>query len=134
MNAATRAQAVQSALKKYRGKPFSWGCNDCLNLARTVLVKIGAKGLPKIPPYKSELTAIRRLKEQGYDTLESLLSAYCIEIPPAWAVVGDIGVIEGDCALPALVVSAGGKWLGWPADHPTFAVVTIKPDRVFRYV
>ena len=134
MNTATRALAVQAALKKYRGTVFAWGSNDCLRLARTVLVKIGAVGLPKIPRYSSELTAIRRLKEQGHDTLEALLMDHCIEVPPSMALPGDLGVLKGDGAISAIVVSAGGKWLGWPADHPTFAVVSAKPERVFRYV
>lgn len=134
MNAAERAQAVQSALAKYRGTAFEWGKTDCLHLARSVLVKIGAKGLPKPPNYSTELQAIRRLKKQGHDSLESLLLAYCIEIPPAWAVVGDIGTVAGDGRISAAVVCAGGSWLGWPADHPEFAVVKLTPERAYRYV
>jgi hypothetical protein len=134
MNTARRAQAVQAALKKYRGKPFVWGEVDCLHLARTVLIKIGATGIPLLPNYSTEMQAIRRLRKQGHDTLESLLSDYCIDVPPAFALAGDLGVVRGEGALSAIAVYAGGKWLGWPADHPTFAVVTMKPDQVFRYV
>ena len=134
MNAAERALAVQSGLDKYRDTVFAWGSTDCLRLARSVLIKMGAKGLPRIPNYSTETQAIRRMKEQGHRSLESLLGAHCIEIPPAMAMVGDLGTVRGDGSLSAIIVCAGGKWLGWPADYPTFAVVTVSPDRVFRFV
>lgn len=136
MNTASRAQAVQKALDKYRGTAFAWGDTDCLHLARTVLVGIGAKGLPRLPRYSTERAALRQLKKQGHYTLESLLAEYCIEIPPAMAVPGDVATIQGEGALSAIVVCAGGKWLGWPADAdgPHFGSLTLTPDRVFRYV
>ncbi|GLQ20399.1 DUF6950 family protein [Algimonas porphyrae] len=134
MSTALRAEAVQSALDKYRDTSFEWGRNDCLRLARTVLVGIGAKGLPRIPRYGSELTAIRRLKEQGHDTLENLLAEHCVEIPPSMALPGDLGTIKGDGALSAIVVCAGGKWLGWPAETAVFAPVGLRPEQLFRWV
>jgi hypothetical protein len=134
MNTAQRARAVEETRLKYRGKPFVWGSEDCLHLARTVLIKVGATGIPRLPNYSNEMQAIRQLKKQGHSSLESLLSDYCIEIPPALATPSDLGVITGEGSLSAIGVCAGGKWLGWPADYPTFAVVSMKPDRVFRYV
>ena len=134
MNTAQRALAVQHALEKYRDTSFKWGARDCIKCARTVGAKLSTKPLPKMPPYSSELTAIRRLKEKGHDTIESLLSAHCIEIPPAMGMTGDIGTIKGNGHLSAVVVSAGGVWLGWAADHPVFGALTLTPERVFRFV
>lgn len=140
MNTALRAAAVQKTLGKYRGKPFVWGESDCLRMARSVLVSLGVKGLPRLPTYSSELTAIRRLKQQGHDTLDGLLSEHCIQIPPSMALPGDLGVVRGAGSLSAIVVSAGGKWLGWPAEDAPFAVVTLydedgqptHPDTAYR--
>lgn len=134
MNTAHRAEAVQKALTKYRNKPFKWGATDCIKCARTVGVKLSAAPLPKVPSYSSEKTAIRRLKEMGYDTLEDLLLSVCIEIPPAFAIPGDVGTVKGNASLSAVIVNAGPVWLGWSADHPVFAVMTVKPERVFRFV
>lgn len=136
MNTAARAQAVQRALDKYRETQFSWGDTDCLHLVRTVLVGIGARGLPRLPTYSTERAAIRQLKKRGYDSLEGLLSEYCMEIPPAMALPGDVGTIRGNAALSAGVVCAGGKWLGWPHpdDGPHFGPLNLTPSRVFRWV
>lgn len=140
MNTAIRAQAVQSALAKYRDTEFAWGSNDCLHLFRTVMIKMGAKGLPKIPTYRTERTALKRLAQTGHDSLENLLLDHCIEIAPAWGVVGDIGTVQGEEALSAIVIRTdNGKWLGWSNDDPdtdvpVFKVVNLLTDqlRLFR--
>lgn len=134
MNTAERALAVQDVLSDYRGTAFAWGERDCLQMTRNLFVKLGAEGLPKIPKYTSELTAIRRLKEAGHDNLESLLSDYCISIPTSWAMLGDLGIVKGHGALPAIIINSGSGWLGWPDGFPVFSEMRVKPDMVFRYV
>ncbi|MGB6229869.1 MAG: hypothetical protein WBF53_07055 [Litorimonas sp.] len=134
MNTQFRAETVDRILKEYRGREFAWGRADCVRAARRLLVALGAKGLPRMTDirYSSERTALRRLKEQGHDSLESLLSTYCTEIPVAWALPGDLGTIRGDSSLSAITVCAGPAWLGWTAESPDFSVLTLTPERVFR--
>jgi hypothetical protein len=126
-----RVAGTQKVLSKYRGKPFEWGKNDCVRMARTQLVAMGHKP-PKLPRYNSEKTAIRRLKEAGFDSVEDMLGSMLVEIEPARRLAGDLATVKGEGKISAIVVCAGGKWLGWPADEPAFSVVNLTPDRVYR--
>lgn len=136
ISTADRADAAQYAFNKYQGTAFAWGSDDCLHLARTVLIKQGAKGLPKVPAYKSELTAIRRLKRQGFETLPDLLGSICTELPLAMAITGDLATVPGKGSFSAIIVCAGNSWLGWNPEEGVFGSVTLAPGtpiRVFRY-
>ena len=126
-----RVDAVQKVLAKYRGTPFEWGERDCVRMARTLLVKLGHKP-PKLPRYSTEKSAIKRLKEAGFDSVEDMLGSMLVEIEPAKRLAGDLATVKGDGRISAIVVCAGGKWLGWPADEPAFSVVNLTPDRVYR--
>ena len=131
MNLVERAKATEKTLRKYRGKPFEWGRNDCITLARTQLLNMGKKP-PRIPNYSSFNTAVRRLKAEGCDSVEDLLTRYCFEIAPAQMVVGDIATVKGDTDLSAIVICAGGKFMGYPSEYPSLQVVDLIPHRAWR--
>lgn len=127
-----RTAATQKTLAKYRGKPFEWGQSDCLRMARSQLVALGHRP-PKLPRYSSEITAIRQLKKAGFDSVDALLGSMLPEIDPARRLPGDLGTVRGEGKIGAIVVCAGGKWLGWLADEPEFCVIAnLTPDKVFR--
>ena len=130
----TRVAAVRKVAAKYEGKPFAYGTADCIRLARSTLVALGAKGLPRTPRYTSEKTALRRLAEAGHESLESLIAAHATPIPASRALPGDLGILPGAGALRACVVYAGnGLWLGWHAAYPGgLRAVRVGVEQVFR--
>ena len=131
MNIVNRVEITQKTLDKYRGKPFEWGKRDCLRMARTQLIGAGYK-VPRIPNYSSAKTAFRRLREAGFESIEDMLANYCLDIPSSLILPGDLATVRGDNELSAIVISTGGKFIGFPSEQPFCCVVDVIPERVFR--
>jgi len=111
-----RADATRKTLAKYRAKPFSWADRvTCIHLARTQLRNLGHRP-PTIPDFRSALGARRSLKKAGFETVSALLDSLLLRIAPSEMLVGDLAVIAGDDSLEAIVISAGGKMLGYHED------------------
>lgn len=124
-----RQQALEKTVRKYRGQPFEWGKSDCVTMARSHLVKMGHRGLPKLPKYRDAIEAKRALKKTGHGTLEALLDSLLPRIAPAMMLPGDLGLMgDEDGGRDALVISVGHKVMGWHQDADR--LVNIVPARI----
>lgn len=112
-----RHRALEKTRAKYRGKPLDWRKADCVRMARTHLVAMGRKGLPKIPAYTSPAGAKRALKSLGFDTLEQLLDSLLPRIAPAMLLPGDLALVQGDEHFDALMICVGHRLYGWSAQN-----------------
>lgn len=122
-----RNRALQKTADKYRGKPFVWGKNDCVKMARSHLVAMGHKP-PKMPSYRSATGAKAALKKAGYRTLESLFDALLLRIAPAAMLPGDIALMPGEPPFDAVTICVGRKVMGWHGDAEE--TVMIVPDQI----
>ncbi len=86
-------------MDRQRRDPFAWGAHDCaLGLAAGAVEAITGADLRVgwRSAYKTPAGALRAMRAKGYDTLADAIAAMLPEIPPAFADVGDIGLIEDD--------------------------------------
>jgi hypothetical protein len=122
-----RADATRRTAAKYRAKPFSWANRaTCIHLARTQLRNLGHMP-PPIPDFRSALGARRALLRAGFSSVSDLLDSLLPRISPARMLVGDLAVIEGDEGFDGIVVSAGGKMLGWnEADASGLRILVVR--------
>lgn len=82
-----------------RMSPFEWGVNDCtVGLVAGAIKAITGEDLTiGMPEYKDKKSALKAIKELGFDTLEDLVASLLPEVHPIYARNGDVGVIkEGD--------------------------------------
>lgn len=123
-----RRRAVEKVKARFDGKSFLLGRRDCIRLAGAMLTALGHK-VPKIPPYKNELGALRRLKEQGASNVTELLDGLGLpRIAPAAALMGDLIFMpgDGDKAIGSVTVSLGnGAVLGFHDTQP--GLVAMRP-------
>jgi hypothetical protein len=98
---------------KYDGKPLDWKAADCARMARSHLVAMGHRKLPKIPRYSSAAGAKRALKSLGFDSLEALFDSLLPRIAPAEMRQGDIAIMRGDKHFDAVTICLGLSFYGW---------------------
>jgi len=114
-----RRAATQRTIDKYRARPFDWRARaTCIHLARTQLRNLGHRP-PPIPDFRSALGARRALARTGFASVAALLDSMLPRIAPASMLIGDLAAIEGDDGLECIVISAGGKMLGYHVGDAT---------------
>ena len=118
-----RVAATERTVAKYRTRAFDWHARaTCIHMARFHLRQLGHRP-PSVPDFRSAVGARRALKKTGHDTVEALFDSLpgLVRLPaPSMMMVGDLATLEGDeDGLPSIVVSAGGKVLGWHEDDPS---------------
>lgn len=129
-----RQQAVQATMDKYRARAFDWkGKATCLHMARFHLVRMGRKP-PALPQVGSLLAARRALAERGWANVGEMLDGIGLErIAPAAMRLGDLAMIEDDSGLGGIVISAGGKVIGWHEDAAGMVVMDLlQADAAWR--
>ncbi|MDQ7775251.1 MAG: hypothetical protein Q4615_04710 [Paracoccus aminovorans] len=110
-------------MDRQRRDPFAWGTQDCaLGLAAGAVEAITGADLRVgwRSKYKTPAGALKAIKAKGFDSLPDLIASLLPEVPPAFADVGDIGVIEeSDGALghALCVVDASGLIVLTDAGH-----------------
>lgn len=109
-------------MDRQRRDPFAWGSQDCaLGLAAGAVEAITGADLRVgwRSKYKTPAGALKAIKAKGFDSLPDLLASLLPEVPPAFADVGDIGVIEADGPLKQAlcVVDASGLIVLTEAGH-----------------
>jgi hypothetical protein len=125
-----RQRALDKVMKKFGGKPFELGTNDCVQLTRFHLKALGHK-LPPTGKYATAAQAAAQLKKQGAKNLEQLLDKHLERIPPARMLPGDLAMPPSDPDAPAakigtvMVAITPRKFLGWHPDHETLAVMEL---------
>lgn len=113
MNLAQRAAVTQATWNKYRGRAFDWKGATCVHVLRSHLRAMGHKP-PKMPSFQSPIGAKRALKAMGADDLADLMRGLgLLEIGAAEMIVGDVAILPGDEGFDAIVICAGGKFMGW---------------------
>lgn len=113
-----RQRALEKTKAKYRGKSLDWKRYDCVRMARSHLVAMGKKRLPKMPRYSSPLGARRALKAAGHDNLESLIDTILPRIAPAQMLPGDLLMVRGEGGFGSLMIwQDGGMAMGWVEGH-----------------
>lgn len=90
---------LAAEMDRQRRDPFAWGTQDCaVGLACGVVLAI--TGVDLGAPYRGRYTtsagALRLMRESGADDLAGFAALHLPEIHPAFARVGDLGVIEAD--------------------------------------
>jgi hypothetical protein len=119
-----RQEALQRTQAKYGKLSFELGKCDCVLLARFHLLAMGHKGLPKPGRYSTPAGALRQLKKAGHDNLESMLDSLLPRITPASAVMGDVGIVDGENG-EAIMICAGRKWIGFHQDADGLVAVEL---------
>lgn len=123
-----RNQAIEKTQKRFGGKAFKLGSNDCVKLVKFHLRALGRRDLPSTGHYKTAKEAARQLKKQGVKNLEQLLDKFLDRIPPAAMLPGDIALMKSDPEAPAfelgtIAISLGRKLLGYHGDAQTLVVM-----------
>lgn len=125
-----RQRALEKVMKRFGGRPFELGANDCVKLAHFHLKALGHK-LPSTGHYKTAAQAAAALKKQGAKNLEQLLDKHLERIPPAMMLPGDLAMPPSDPEAPAskfgtvMVAITPRKFLGWHPDHESLAVMEL---------
>ena len=122
-----RVNAVNAAKRRFEGKPFKWGRDDCARLAAVTLAALGYKpAISRFGAYGSALTAYRRLKAHGFGEVDAWLDDIkgLARTPFAFALPGDILAMPGDGDRMGLAIYLGGnKMLAFAATPPHACVV-----------
>jgi hypothetical protein len=121
-----RQQAVKQTAAKFGAKPFKWGGNDCAKMAAFHLKQFGHK-VPQTGGYRSALTAKKRLKAMGFETLPELISSLgLVEQPWAFAKMGDIVSFESDDPIGAIgIVWGNGNMMCFHESALTPVIMTM---------
>lgn len=101
-------------MAKYRARGFDWKSKaTCLHMTSFHLRRMGRRP-PRLPQVGSLLAAKRELAKRGWANVGDMLDGIGLErIAPAAMRLGDLAMILDDTGLGEIVVSAGGKVIGW---------------------
>lgn len=112
-----RRRRTEKVVARFRARPFSWtGRRTCVHLARAQMRAMG-HAVPKLPELRSAVAAQRALAATGHKDLTALLDSLLPRIAPAQMWIGDLALMKGDGPFEAIVISAGGKVLGFAEGH-----------------
>lgn len=126
-NLQFRAEATEATRKKFYGRPFKWGSVDCVKMARFHAVKMKHRP-PKMPPYTTEIGALRAIKKTGFDSVDDIFSSMFPPINLAKAQLGDFVLAEGQNGVDAVFIFLGRKMMGFHEEADELVVVI--PDKV----
>lgn len=117
-----RRKASAETLARMRGTKVSWQGASCLHFAHAHMVAMGHE-LPPIPDFDSARSAMRAMRERGWDGVEDMLDAHLERIAPARMLLGDVATAPGEGGLATIVVSAGPfKLMSWHPETGSFAL------------
>lgn len=118
-----RQKATQATLERFRDKPFSWvKANTCVHLARFHMRQMGHKP-PAVPQIRSALGARRQLDLRGWADVGDMMDSMFPRIPSANLALGDLAMMKSGDGFGAIVLSLGGKVLGWHEDFDGMTVL-----------
>lgn len=113
-------------MAKYRARTFDWKSKaTCLHMTWFHLRRMG-KRPPALPPIGSLIAAQRALAAHGWNNVGDVLDGIGLErIAPATMRLGDLAMIADDSGMGGIVVSAGGKVIGWHEDADGMVVMDL---------
>ena len=112
-----RVEATKKTLARFEGKPFDWSKSaTCIHLIKYHVTNMGHQ-FPKIPRFRSPITAKRILNDMGHDSLIDAMDSKFPRIAPAQMMTGDVMAIPGDAGFQSMVIRASTtKYIGWHED------------------
>jgi hypothetical protein len=117
MNLIERVLATQKTVDTFKGRKFTNGTTDCVQLVLAHARHMGRK--IEIPRYGSTKTAAGALRQMGYGTLSQGLDRHFRRIERHQAMVGDIVEMPGENGFSSLSVAVGnGRVLGFHESIP----------------
>lgn len=124
--------SLAAVLETYQASGFAWGVRDCFRLPLDVAQAVAGLSLwPEVRPYHSARGALQRLARHGFRGVGDALAAVLEEVPPAWALRGDVGVVIEDGAEAGVVV-LGAELAGMAPDHGLTILPRARLARAFR--
>lgn len=95
-------------------RPFEWGVHDCaLFAAEGVDAQTGSDFAAEFRGrYSTFEEGLKLIQEAGYDDHVALAAASLIEIPPAFARIGDVAAVEFGTTDLTLMIVAGHRLIG----------------------
>jgi hypothetical protein len=126
LNPAERAAATKATADKFRGRPLSFADGvTCLHLLREQMLAFGYSP-PEIPAFHDAKGARKALRSTGHRTIKGLLTELLGQpIPLSRMRVGDVALVKGS-PFEAVMISAGGKLLGW-YDDGSYGLINFIP-------
>lgn len=120
-----RVRVIEAVAKKYSGKPFALGTDDCVHMISFGLKEYGIKSsLLKYGSYTSPVSARRALKKAGFNSLIDAVPAQgFVELDaPALAWPGDIIAMppEGDDDVALAWMASNGRAFGFWNGHAQY--------------
>lgn len=90
---------LAAEMDRQRREAFAWGEHDCVigfgaEIVRAITGRDLAAGYRD--KYRTPAQAAQIIKDSGAETLGDFVAGFLPEIPPAFAQVGDLGVVEAD--------------------------------------
>lgn len=128
-HAIERRDATQATLDKWLNKPFEWGKSDCARMGIDHLRNMGHKPkTSKARSWKTAVSAKAAIKRAGFnDLIEAIDDMGHLRIAGAYAIAGDIAIIEADNPLGCLCVCIGpNQWLALHEAAQGFTIIKIK--------
>lgn len=121
-----RMELTEKTRKRFFGKRFSWGTCDCAIIAAAHARNFGWK-IPPFAKYRSYRTAKQVLGKLGASTIPDLVASVGLkEIPPAFAMVGDIVSFPADADVGAIgIVIGNGNMLAFHESAEGAAIVSM---------
>jgi hypothetical protein len=83
--------AMRAVLAVHRAAPFAWGSSDCSVAFDVVAAITGFDPIEAVRGYSSEISALRALRREGFETCLALVEKNFVEIAAAHAMRGDLG-------------------------------------------
>lgn len=113
---------LAAEMDRQRRTPFAWGEHDCaLGFATGIVEAITGVDLARgfRGKYRGPKAALGILADHGVETLGDFMAQFLPEIHPAFAQVGDLGVIAADGPIPdaACMFDASGLVVMTPEGH-----------------
>lgn len=125
-----RRRVVERTMKRFGGKAFKLGANDCIKMMKFHASQMGHK-LPSTGHYSTETEAVRQLKKHGARTVADVMDKHFERIPPASMLLGDFAMPPSDPDAPAnklgtiLIKVAPTKYLGWHPEEELPAIMDV---------
>lgn len=121
-----RMEVTEATRKKFFGKRFSWGTCDCAKIAAFHARQFGWK-VPTTGQYRSYRTAKQALAKLGYNSIPELVSGVGLrEIPPAFAMTGDIVSFPSDADIGAIgIVIGNGNMIAFHESAEGAAIISM---------
>jgi hypothetical protein len=119
-NLDERRERTEKVLGKFRPRAIDFTQRiTCIHLLHAQAKAMGMV-VPPMPQFRSVLGARRELARRGAASVIELVDQYLPgrRIPPSCMWLGDAAALPGEDGFDALLISAGGKLLGWHESTP----------------